>query len=205
MTNRSQFLARLRPIRPGHARIGLLPEVAYGGVGEADFRRRWEALGGVLHVCRPAELPATITSIAGDRGPVLIGADELVRDLPGDLRWPECGIAGAAAAGIAVVGGVAAVAATASVVLDSRVAHGRSAALLAPVAVFVVPRSQLVTSPSEILRRTRARWPEGLPSQLVFVSGPSRSADIEMTLTRGVHGPGEVHLILLDDPGSPAG
>jgi L-lactate dehydrogenase complex protein LldG len=36
-----------------------------------------------------------------------------------------------------------------------------------------------------------------LPSSLAIVSGPSRSADIEQRLTIGVHGPGEVHVVLL--------
>ncbi len=37
-----------------------------------------------------------------------------------------------------------------------------------------------------------------LPSALTFVTGPSRTGDIEQTLTIGVHGPGELHLVVID-------
>jgi L-lactate dehydrogenase complex protein LldG len=41
-----------------------------------------------------------------------------------------------------------------------------------------------------------------LPSNLVWVSGPSRSADLELVLTIGVHGPGSVDVIVVDGNGT---
>jgi hypothetical protein len=197
MTTRTDFLSRLKPTAATAVPRPLL-EVGHRDVDEAGFRGRWEALGGSVHTCSPAGLPSLVATIAAGRGPVLTGPGAALDAVAADLRWPACGVDGAARAGVAVVRGEAAVAATASIVLDSRSTGGRSAALLAPVAVFVVRRQDLLPTPADVFRRTAELWPTGLPSQLVLVSGPSRSADIEMTLTRGVHGPGEVHVVFLD-------
>jgi L-lactate dehydrogenase complex protein LldG len=97
---------------------------------------------------------------------------------------------------VVLVHATAAVAQTGSVVIDSR-RNARAASLLPEQAVFVVDVATIVDTPGDVLRHRDRWWPDGLPSQIVFVTGPSRSADIEMTLTIGVHGPGRVHAVLV--------
>ena len=95
-----------------------------------------------------------------------------------------------------VVRATAAVAQTGSVVVDSA-RNPRAHSLLPERCVFVVDAATIVDTPGDVLRHRHRWWPGGLPSQVVFVTGPSRSADIEMTLTIGVHGPGAVHAVIV--------
>lgn len=95
-----------------------------------------------------------------------------------------------------LVHATAAVAQTGSIVIDSA-RNARAASLLPDRCVFVIDAATVVDTPGDILRDRERWWPGAMPSQIVFVSGPSRSADIEMTLTVGVHGPGRVHAIIV--------
>jgi len=68
--------------------------------------------------------------------------------------------------------------------------------LLPETHIAVVPQSRIVRTMEDawdLLRRER----ESLPRQINFVSGPSRTADIEMTLVLGAHGPFRVHVIVV--------
>jgi L-lactate dehydrogenase complex protein LldG len=100
-----------------------------------------------------------------------------------------------AEAGLGVTSAVAAIATTGTVVQDSHAAGGRSVSLLPPVHLCVLPASRIVATSAEVLR------PLGdgrtLPSNLVLVTGPSRSGDIEQIMTLGVHGPLAVEIALL--------
>jgi L-lactate dehydrogenase complex protein LldG len=86
----------------------------------------------------------------------------------------------------------AAFAETGSIVVSSGAGKSRLASLLPPVHIALVPESKLVT---DIFTWTAARQGD-LPANTVFVSGPSKTADIEMTLVKGVHGPKRFIVIL---------
>jgi L-lactate dehydrogenase complex protein LldG len=97
---------------------------------------------------------------------------------------------------LGLTGADAGLAESGSIVLASGPGRGRLASLLAPIHVAVLRRDRVVFSLSDLvrLRPDLAAMPG---SNLVYITGPSRTADIEMTLSRGVHGPREVHVILI--------
>ena len=68
--------------------------------------------------------------------------------------------------------------------------------LLPETHIAVVPQSRVLRAMEDgwdLFRREH----DALPRQVNFISGPSRTADIEMTLVLGAHGPFRVHIVLL--------
>ena len=71
---------------------------------------------------------------------------------------------------------------------------------MSPVHVAVLRADQLVRGLGEALAQIQARrGPDSFAdaSNLTLITGPSRTADIELTLTLGVHGPREIHVVLI--------
>ena len=82
---------------------------------------------------------------------------------------------------------------TGSVVLAASAEESRSQSLLPFVHVSLLPEDRILPGLEELFEAVGS----SLPSALAIVTGPSRSADIEQTLVVGVHGPGEVHVVLV--------
>lgn len=94
-----------------------------------------------------------------------------------------------------VTDGLFAVAETGSVAVAwPRDERGR--ALLADRLILLVPGDQLVASLDDALARIEALVRDGRP-YVTLMTGPSRTADIERALTVGVHGPRELHVVLV--------
>ncbi len=90
------------------------------------------------------------------------------------------------------------VARTGSIVLSAAQDSGRSTSVYAPIHICIAWSHQLVPDIKDALQGMRDKYGDKLPSQIVFATGPSRTADIEKTLVVGVHGPKEVYLFLVE-------
>jgi L-lactate dehydrogenase complex protein LldG len=187
------------------------------------FTREFERVGGVLHRVGDAQqVPDVVARIAGERQLRSIVAwhgDALGLDVAGPLAArglqtsaaPAAEVTAAeraqhralaATADLGVTGVDLAIAETGTLVVVSGAGRPRSASLLPPCHVAVFDREALVTSLRQAGLVLEA-WHEGAPpdgrgASINFITGPSRTADIELTLTRGVHGPREVHAVFVE-------
>jgi hypothetical protein len=164
-----------------------------------QFARELAAVSGTPHPGEDAVAvalgllePASLVAADGDAElDVLVGAlerdgHEVLR--PGHVafrdRLPH--------AAIGITRCTAAIADTGTLLLLFDAMRPRSTSLVPRIHLAVVDDDDLVAS----LPDAFARIPSPPPSGITFVTGPSRSADIEQLLTLGVHGPAEVHVVL---------
>ena len=183
----------------------------------ARFRAEWQALAGHVHEAHTvrdvAEIVAAICRSRSSRQVLAwsepaMGVDglddallrqDLELDRGGVPRDPVARAARMEALGaiqVGLTGADALLAESGSVVVVSGPGRARLASLLPPVHIAIARTSRIYFSLEHLLAADPALGSAG--SNFVAISGPSRTADIEMTLTRGVHGPGEVHVILMD-------
>jgi L-lactate dehydrogenase complex protein LldG len=97
---------------------------------------------------------------------------------------------------VGLTGVDAALAGTGSIVVVSGEGKSRQASLLPLVHVAVIKRDAVVADLETFYKHTnRATFRDH--SNIAVISGPSKSADIAMELIHGMHGPGEVHLVIV--------
>jgi L-lactate dehydrogenase complex protein LldG len=191
--DRESILARL------DARVrGPLPTMEWETL--ARFRERCIAMMSTIDEAGSiAEVPRAVASYLKEKSLPTSGA-----------CWPEFAALDWAGAGLAVearpsngddklgiTGAFCALAENGTLMLLSGEDTYATTSLLPENHVAIVPASRIVRTMEDawdLLRRERGN----LPRQVNFVSGPSRTADIEMTLVLGAHGPFRVHVIVVD-------
>jgi L-lactate dehydrogenase complex protein LldG len=91
----------------------------------------------------------------------------------------------------------AGIAETGTLVLEAEKERHRLVSLLPPVHIAVLRSRDIYLTIGDALQRLRDE--ERMSRAITFITGPSRTADIELTLTVGVHGPKEVYVIVLEE------
>ncbi len=199
---REAFLARVRAAlhhsqgTPAEAPPSALPLLLDWNSAELiePFKRELGAVGGHVHLVGSLDearerLKTLLTELGATS--FIHSSDEIVDEVLSAVTIPPA--QHPADADVGLVGVRAAIAATGSLIVTSH--SGRTASLLPMTVIALVRAAQLVPTLSEALEAHA----EPLPSALVQITGPSRTADIELTLTTGVHGPGVVHVILIQE------
>jgi len=207
--------------RPRRDKFGV--EVSTQGKNTADlvsdFRVELEALSGHVHL--PGTRSAAIDVVLGlvkeysvdsmlswDREQLPLagiweelaaaGVTMIDGPVPGSGDDRPIVLANQARAQMGLTGAQAGLADTGSLVLVSGSGRARLASLLPPVHVALLPAEDLLPSLDHLFTIQPQMIQEG--SNMILVTGPSRTADIELTLTIGVHGPRHLHVILLPSP-----
>lgn len=154
----------------------------------------------VERVSSEADVPQAVARYLLAHG---IPAQAVVTADIGELPWRDAGIDVAVRAAVdadfvGISGCFCAVAETGTSLLCSGTETPATVSLLPETHIALVRVSRIVGTMEDAFARLRAEtgdWPRALN----FISGPSRTGDIEQTIVLGAHGPCRVHLILVED------
>ena len=118
-----------------------------------------------------------------------------------DLPWGGAGLEVAARAArdtdlVGITGAFCAIAETGTLMTLSGAKTPATVSLLPETHIAIVPASRIVRGMEEAWDLARTEL-GALPRAVNFISGPSRTADIEQTVTLGAHGPYRVHIMLV--------
>ncbi|MBK1663209.1 lactate utilization protein [Rhodospirillum rubrum] len=100
---------------------------------------------------------------------------------------------------VAVVPAFGAIAETGTLALRSGSERASTLNFLPDTHVVVLRAADLVGGLEEIWARLRAEGQGGLPRTINFITGPSRTGDIEQTIQLGAHGPLRLHILIVDE------
>ena len=102
------------------------------------------------------------------------------------------------AADIGITSASWAIAEMGSLAMTSQPGQERMASLLPPVHVAVIEAVPILPDLFDLFDHLEAADPQTIATNLVLITGPSKTGDLELKLTTGVHGPGEWHVIVVE-------
>jgi L-lactate utilization protein LutC len=172
------------------------------------FEQELSAVGGVVHFAAESDIQLVLKQWSGS---IVVVAPEddfsphidrtFAAESGSVVPWDGSVRSLAEKAVVGVTGALWGVAETGSVLISSAWPGGRTPSLLPPVHLVFLRVDRLLPTTAALFRKIGEM--ETLPSNLVIVTGPSKSSDIGMELSTGVHGPAELHVVLVHDGSLP--
>lgn len=172
------------------------------------FRERLESVGGHCVVVRnETEAAEALRQIIDDlrrttkADRIALSDAPLLSDLTSGLPAEQVSVCPAVpelfSHDVGVTLAQAAIAETGTLILELEKERNRLISLLPPVHIAVVRSDDICPTIGDALRMLHGNNPKQMSRAISFITGPSRTADIELTLTVGVHGPKELHVIVI--------
>ena len=194
---RGRLATHPRQLIPARSRLPHAEQIA---LFVANVEREF---GSVARVPQPDAVPEAVTDyLAAQNLPttVVMAPHPELQAIPWSTRPLLTIREGRAAASdlVSVQHAFAAIAETGTLMLPSAPERPTTLNLLADTTIVVLRASRLVGAYEEAWDRLRAEM-GGMPRNVMLVTGPSRSADIEQTLELGAHGPRRLHVVLIED------
>lgn len=165
-------------------------------VTKTDFKEALEAVNG--HCIITTDVTDALNRILADLKPqrIAISDTPLINHI--NLEIEELGVAPNAhdifRFDVGITSAQAAIAETGTLVLDSTCERHRLVSLVPPVHIAIINASSICETLSDALALLRKD--KEISPAVTFITGPSRTADIELTLAIGVHGPQELFVIV---------
>ncbi|WP_420475827.1 LutC/YkgG family protein [Noviherbaspirillum sp. ST9] len=201
--------AQNRPAEPTQAERGAVkdyiaqhaqgPRPAVGDDLVTHFRDQAVRMSDtVAAVADMAAVPAAVARYLDEIG---VARNAIAWKTLGEMHWNEAGVQVEFRRPrnedmVGITGVFCAVAETGSLMLMSSPETWSSASLLPETHIAIVPASRIVAHMEDAFALARAEGVD-MPRAINFISGPSRTGDIEQTIVLGAHGPYRVHVILV--------
>ncbi len=172
----------------------------------ALFARQASDVGMNVHQLTAVEMPDQLRALidAHQIRSIMLALDEVqkqivIEALPADMKLVDPALPGGHDAAFDVDAGISDVAAclaeTGTLVVATDADHARSVSLIPPVHIAIVPASRILPDMLDYWQILS----DLIPSNQVFITGPSKTADIEGVLVTGVHGPRVVEILIVKD------
>ena len=177
------------------------PQPVMGVALATRFQAKAESLSSTVERVRgPAQAVAAVAQYlgAGALGAVAVATADV-----GNYDWIGGGLSVRVDAAVdtdlvGISGCFCAIAETGTLMLLSGPETPATVSLLPETHIALVPVSRIVATMEDAFALLRAER-GGIPRAINFISGPSRTGDIEQTIVLGAHGPCRVHLVLIGD------